>query len=185
MHIVASVAWLGAVVVFLALSIIGITSHAAEVVRSAYVSMNAIGLFVIIPMSLGSLATGVLESLSTPWGLFKHYWVVAKLLLTVIATGLLLIHQFEVVSVAATRVNGAANTLPSARRLGIQLIVEASLAVIALLTATALAVYKPKGSTELKSVNSATGLRILIGIIAAIAVVFVVMHATGLAGRHH
>ena len=149
-------------------------------------SMNSLGLFVIVPMSFGSLATGVIVSVSTPWGLYKHYWVIAKLLLTLLATGLLLLHQFEVVSAAAERVLGAApGAFPNAGRLGSQLIVEASLAVIALFTATALAVFKPKGSIEMRSANSRVGLRILIGVIVAIAAVFVGMHMTGLAGHPH
>lgn len=54
-HITFSVGWLGAVAGFLALSIAGLTSHDAEVVRGAYLSMNLIGLYIIVPMSFAAL----------------------------------------------------------------------------------------------------------------------------------
>jgi hypothetical protein len=47
---------------------------------------------VIVPLSLAALLTGVVQSLGTPWGLFRHRWIVAKLALTVVATVLLLVH---------------------------------------------------------------------------------------------
>ena len=39
-----------------------------------------------------SFSTGIVEGLGTPWGLLRNYWVVTKLVLTVIATLLLLLH---------------------------------------------------------------------------------------------
>lgn len=201
-HVTFSVAWLGAVAGFLALSIAGVTSRNPDAVRGAYVAMDLIGLFVIIPLSFAALATGLVEALGTHWGLFRHYWVIAKFLLTVLATGLLLLHQYTVVTVAARRVLGTtAGILPSAGRLGIQLVVDASLAILVLLTATTLAVYKPQGVTSFarrkqqarttlprQPAIGATregpslGLAIFLAVIAAIVVVFVVVHLTGVAG---
>lgn len=65
MHITTSVGWLGAVAAFLVLSIAGVTSHDAEVVRGAYLSMNLIGLYMIVPLSFAALLTGVVQSLAT------------------------------------------------------------------------------------------------------------------------
>ena len=62
-HIVSSVGWLGAVVVFLGLSIAGMTSQDPETVRAAYLAMESIGLFVLVPFSLASLLTGLVQSL--------------------------------------------------------------------------------------------------------------------------
>jgi len=107
-HVAFSVGWLGAVAAFLALSIAGLTSQDAEVVRGAYLSMNLISRFVVIPMSFGALATGLLQALGTPWGLFRYYWMVTKFGLAIFATFALLVHQFAVMAVAAKRVSGAA-----------------------------------------------------------------------------
>lgn len=102
-HVSFSVGWLGTVVAFLALAVVGLTSTAPDVVRSAYVATNVLGLFVIVPASIGALVTGIAKSLITPWGLVRHYWVAAKLSLTVAATALLFLHQFTVVAEAARR----------------------------------------------------------------------------------
>jgi ABC-type anion transport system duplicated permease subunit len=61
-----------AVAAFLVLSIAGLPSHDAEVVRGAYLSMDLISRFVIIPTCLAALATGILQTLGTPWGLFRY-----------------------------------------------------------------------------------------------------------------
>src|SRR5438128_1395775 len=114
-HVTFSVGWLGAVAAFLALSIVGLTSRDAEVVRGAYLSMDLISRFVIIPMCFAALATGLLQALGTPWGLFRYYWIVMKFGLAIFATFALLMHQFGVMAVAAKRVSGAtAETLFSA-----------------------------------------------------------------------
>jgi hypothetical protein len=72
-HITFSMGWLGAVAVFLALAITGLTSHDAPLVRAAYLAMGLSGWLVIVPSSFAALLTGVLQALGTPWGLFKHY----------------------------------------------------------------------------------------------------------------
>lgn len=72
-HVTFSIGWLGAVAAFLVLSIAGVTSRDPDVVRSAYLSMDLISRFAIIPMCFVALATGLIEALGTPWGLFRYY----------------------------------------------------------------------------------------------------------------
>jgi hypothetical protein len=148
-HIALSVGWLGAVGGFLVLSIAGLTSQDAEVVRGAYVSMNLIGLYVIVPMGLAALATGLIQALGTEWGLLRHYWVLVKFLLTILATILLLLHQFTAVAEAARRVSGTVpGLLPNPGKLGTQLVGDSVLALLVLLVITALSVFKPWGRTR-------------------------------------
>jgi predicted ferric reductase len=148
-HVTSSVGWLGAVASFLVLSIAGLTSQNTEIVRGAYLAMNLIGQFIIVPLSLAALLTGLVQSLGSHWGLFRHYWVVVKFTLTIGATLLLLLHQFTAVAGAARRVSGTATgTLPEPGGLGVQLVSDAGLAVLALLVITVLSVYKPWGRTR-------------------------------------
>ena len=148
-HIACSVGWLGAVAGFLVLNIAGLTSHNAEVVRGAYLSMNLLGLYIIVPLSLAALSTGLIQSLGTEWGLFRHYWVLTKLTLTIGATGLLMVHQFGAVEKAARRVLAVApGTLPELGGLGTELASKAGLAVLALLAITTLSIFKPWGLTR-------------------------------------
>ncbi len=92
-HVASSVGWLGAVVSFLALAIAGLTSGDAQMVRATCLTMEVTGWFVIVPLSLATLPTGLIMSLGTEWGLILHYWVVVKLLITIFATILLLVHM--------------------------------------------------------------------------------------------
>jgi hypothetical protein len=142
------VGWMGAVAAFLALSIAGRTSKSTDVVRGAYLAMDLIGAVVIVPMSLGALITGLIQGLGTRWGLFKYRWVTTKLVLTVLATLLLVLHQFTAVAPAAKRVFAVtvgALPDPGFGALGTQLVVDASLAIVLLLVTTTLSIYKPWG----------------------------------------
>src|SRR5260370_31629166 len=107
-HVTVSVGWIGAVAGFLVLSIAGLTSQDSEVIRGAYISMNLLGLFIIVPLSLAALATGLVQSLGTEWGLLRFYWVLVKLALTIGSTLLLLLHQFTAAAGAARAVSGGA-----------------------------------------------------------------------------
>jgi hypothetical protein len=195
-HVTFSVGWLGAVAAFLVLSIAGLTSHDAEVVRGAYLSMDLISRFVIIPMCFGALATGLLQALGTPWGLFRYYWIVMKFGLAIFATIALLIHQFAVMAEAAKRVSGAAaETLfsPDLGPLKTELVRAPSLAILLLLVVTTLGVYKPWGLTrygrrkqqERRKVQqqpeneTPLGVKIFFAAIGLLVLVFVVLHLTG------
>jgi hypothetical protein len=90
-HVTCSVGWLGAVAGFLALAVAGLSGQDAQMVRAAYLAMNVTAWFVIVPLAFAALLTGLVQSLGTRWGLFRHHWVLAKLLLTVIATIVLLL----------------------------------------------------------------------------------------------
>lgn len=146
-HITASLGWFGAVVAFLALAITGLAGSSPQTVRGAYVSMELVGWAVIVPLADASLLTGVMQSLSTAWGLFRHYWVIAKLLITVLATGLLLVHMQPVghLADAAARAALDGGELEGMR---IQLLADAAATVVALLIAAGLSVFKPRGITR-------------------------------------
>jgi hypothetical protein len=138
LHVVCSVGWFGAVAAFLALAVGGLAGGD----RAAYASMDSIARWVIVPFAFASLATGIVQSLVTPWGVFRHYWIVAKLAITVLATLLLLVHMQPIGRAAVAPPSGA-----EFRGLQIQLVVDAGAAMAALLAAAALAVYKPRGLT--------------------------------------
>ncbi len=147
MHITSSVGWLGAVTGFLALAIAGLMSPDNQVVRSAYLSMKLMACFVIIPFCFTSLLTGIIQCLGTPWGLFKHYWIVVKLLLTLVATVILLLHM-KSISYAGELAAKEELRGSNYRGLRIQLVADAGGALVVLLVNTILSVYKPWGKTK-------------------------------------
>jgi len=145
-HITFTVGWLGTVAGFLALAVAGLTSPDFQIVRASYIAMELTARFVIVPLSLAPLLlTGPILSLGTPWGLFRHYWILAKLLINILSTIILLVHMQPISYLSRV---AAAGTLSSADRgAQVQLVVAAAAGLLALLVATALAVYKPRGMT--------------------------------------
>ena len=145
-HVALSVGWLGAVAGFLVLALSGLTNPDPQVVRAVYVSMELLGWCLIVPLSLGSLLSGVIQGLGTPWGLLRHYWVLIKLLITPLATLILLVHMQPIREVAEV----ARQTLMSQsdlNQLRVQIVVDAAAGAFVLLVATTLSVYKPRGMT--------------------------------------
>ncbi|OOO01849.1 MAG: hypothetical protein USCGTAYLOR_01927 [Chromatiales bacterium USCg_Taylor] len=146
-HVTSSVGLLGAVAGFLALAVAGLTRQDGQMVRAAYLAMELTAWFVIVPLSFASLLTGLVQSLGTTWGLFRHYWVLVKLLLTILVTIVLLLQMEGISYIAGV---AAETTLSSAdlRGLRIQLVVHAAVGLLVLLVPAALSVYKPRGMTR-------------------------------------
>lgn len=145
-HIIASVGWLGAVIAFLVLAVAGLTRADTQVVRASYITMGLIGWFAIVPLCFASMVTGIVQSLGTNWGLFRHYWVVIKLAITALSTILLLVHMRPIsfISEAATK---TAVFSTDFGKLRVQLVADSGAALLALLVTTTLSVYKPQGLT--------------------------------------
>src|SRR5262245_40896432 len=145
-HITFAVGWLGAIAGFLALAIVGLKSQDVQTVRSSYLAMDLITRFVILPLSFAPLVTGPILSLGTPWGLFRHYWILAKLLITILSTIILLIHLQPISYLSEVSANGTLSS--AAYPVQLQMVIASTAALIALLMANILAVYKPKGMTR-------------------------------------
>ena len=142
-HVVASVGWLGAAVAYLALAVAALASSDGDLVRAAYLAFDATARFAIVPLAFASLVTGIVQALGTTWGLFRHYWVVVKLALTILATAVLLLHLPTVSHLAAV---AQENARPDRGGLGGEA-VHAGGGVAVLLAAAVLAVFKPRGLT--------------------------------------
>ena len=141
-HITFSVGWIGAVVAYLALSISALTSQDEQMVRAAFLSMKFIGWSVIVPFSFAALLSGLVQSLGTRWGLFRSWWVVAKLILTVFAVVVLLQHMRDVSRLALA----AKDTALPVSALRPELIHSAG-GLLVLFAAMILSIFKPWGLT--------------------------------------
>jgi hypothetical protein len=80
----------------------------AQTVRAACISMELIGWFVTVPLSMAALVTGIVQAVGTNWGLLRQWWVVAKLVLTVIAVAVLWRHMQQVSALALLAGQGTA-----------------------------------------------------------------------------
>jgi len=142
-HLASSLGWLGAAAAYIALGLTAATSIDAQSVRGAWIAMELTGWYVIVPLALAALLTGLAISLGTSWGLFRHYWVLISLALTILATLILLLHMPSVSS--TTRIARDANDAQLSQ-LGGDL-GHAVGGVLVLLVITVLNVYKPRGLT--------------------------------------
>lgn len=99
-HVVASLGWLGAVVVFLVLALAALRSDQAMVTAAGYVAMDLSVRFAIVPLAVVALLSGVVSSLASHWGLVRHWWVLIKLALVAVATVVLLLQLQPVAALA-------------------------------------------------------------------------------------
>jgi uncharacterized membrane protein len=143
-HVTSSVGWLGAAAAFLAVAIVGLTSRDARTVRGAYLVMEPAAWLVLVPLAFASLLTGLVMSLGTTWGLFRHYWVLFKLLITVFCTVMLLVYMetFRVMASLAADPDADLGLVRNGSP-----VIHAVLALLLLLVNAALSVYKPRGMT--------------------------------------
>lgn len=144
-HVACSVGWLGALAAFIALGVVAMTSRDPQSVRAAAIAMNLIVWLVITPLAIASPVTGIVQSLGTSWGLFRHYWILIKILITIPSTAILLVFHLRPIGYLADVAVNA--TLAQVAKLSTQPTIECTVALIALVVATALSTYKPTGRT--------------------------------------
>lgn len=144
-HITVSVGWLGAVVAFLALAVVGLTDQDAATVRGVYLVMEPTAWLVLLPLAVASLLTGIVQSVGSPWGLVRHYWVIMKLGINVVSTLVLLTYMDTFATMAAAAADPGAD-LDAVRNPSPA--IHAGAALVLLLGAALLSVYKPRGLTR-------------------------------------
>jgi hypothetical protein len=197
-HVATSVGWFGALAVFLAHAIVSSISRDEQIVRAMAVAMSITTWLVVLPLGLASLTTGLVQALGTAWGLFRHYWVVFKLLFSTVATIVLLLklEPISYLAEAATR-----TTFFSADFAGLRtsLVVHAVGGLMVLLTVTALAIFKPQGLTpygirkhrERGSVDGGSGFELVtrtprwVKVLGAVLATLMLMFAVMLHGGGH
>ena len=142
-HLTCSVGWIGAVVAYVVLGSAAAGSSDADTVRAAWIGMELIGWYTVVPLALTSWVTGLVMALGSPWGLFRYYWVLFAFVLTTLAMIVLLLHMPTVSSLAdvAREATGA-----RVYRLGGDLF-HSLLGLVVLLVIQVLNVYKPPGMT--------------------------------------
>jgi hypothetical protein len=143
-HLTCSVGWIGTVMAYLALGLTAVNSEDDNTIRAAWTAMERIGWWVIVPLALLSLVTGLVMALGTRWGLFRHWWVIFSLVLTGFAVAVLLLHMPTVSATAdqAQTVDGTA-LVALGGDLG-----HPSIGLVVLLGVQVLNLYKPRGQTR-------------------------------------
>ena len=143
-HVTFSVGWLGAAAAVLALAIAAL-GVSAELAHAHYRATEILWRAVVVPFAAAALVTGVVQGLVTKWGLARHWWVLAKLAITVVTVLVLLLHTRSLLpalaQAAADHRTGHSHGLPPA----LHLVIAAAGSLLLLLAATTLSVFKPWG----------------------------------------
>lgn len=142
-HVAASVGWLGAIAAYIALNVPVLVGDDEQLVRAAHLMMAPVAWYAVVPLAATSLLTGIVQSLGTPWGLFRHYWVLISLLMTLFATVILLLHLGAVDALAARAADPT--TDPDSLRGDLFHSVGG---LLVLLVPLVLNLYKPRGLTR-------------------------------------
>ena len=143
-HVVAAVGWIGAVAAYLVLALAALTSDSVETVRAAFIAMKLL-YFALVPLAAVALLTGLAQALGTNWDLLRHYWVLAKFVLTVIAFTVMVLNLDKVSAHADHVAHSPAVELPGAAAHDLQ---HALGGLVILLVAAILGLYKPGGLTR-------------------------------------
>jgi hypothetical protein len=111
LHLSSSVGWFGAVAAYTALDLTVATSSDPAEIRGAWIAMGMITSAVIVPFAVMSVLTGIVVSVGTKWGLFRHWWVVISLVLTASALVVLLVETRIIAEAAGVAADPTASTV--------------------------------------------------------------------------
>lgn len=142
LHVCASAGWLGMTLCLLALGLTAALTDSGAVAEAAYRSMKVFGDWLLGPLALATLVSGVLLSLGTRWGLARHWWVWIKFWLTLAAAS---------ASILAFRVridSTVADVLAGRPVLPYELVVPPVVSLGAYTFMTVVSVLKPWGMTR-------------------------------------
>jgi hypothetical protein len=145
-HLTLSVGWIGAVGAYIALDIATVVSENIQTLRTSYLGMDLISQYVIVPLAFASLLTGLIVSLGTKWGLFRHYWVLISFVLTIIATLVLFVERGTIGSLEAMATDPA--TSGDVLRAMPSTLPHSGGGTVVLLVVLVLNIYKPQGLTR-------------------------------------
>ena len=140
LHVLTAVGAIGAVAAFLALAIAG-----AQGQGGAYTAMRLVAWWVVIPLVYAALLIGLVSSLGTPWGVFRHWWVIAKLGLTLLAVVVLQLQTRTIDALAAAETGGSLGGMHEAQA---AMLLHSGGGLAVLVVAALLSVLKPRGITR-------------------------------------
>lgn len=148
LHLLAAMSWIGVDLAMGALSYIGLTTDDPERMATAY---TAIGMFAVpLLLVLGALTvtTGVTLAVGMHYGLTRQWWVLAKLVISLVLATLVLVALRPVLDEAAQQSAVVDPTLADRlRQVRFDLIFPPIVSTAALVFAAWLGVYKPWGRT--------------------------------------
>jgi uncharacterized membrane protein len=146
LHIVTAVSWMGVDIALFILLMTARTTDDPALVVSGFQAIRMIVPAAVPPLSLGILVTGILLGLGTRWGLLRHWWVLVKLLLSLVMTFLVFFSLVPAVNSMAVGLPGDMSADAMRASLGAlptMLLFPPVVSFLMLGTAAILSVFKP------------------------------------------
>lgn len=150
-HLLFSAIMLGMSFVFLVLSIVAGTTNDEGVFKACYSIMHLLSKTTIRFSTIGTLVTGILLSVLTPWGLFKHYWIIVKEAVTflTILIGPVGMYMWTLKAVTLTSSEGMNALLDQGFTIdSMQLWIGIILQIVSLVGLFIISVFKPWGTRK-------------------------------------
>ncbi len=144
-HVLTSVGWLGAAMCLFVLTWTSRLNHDVSARASIYDVMLLLTDWVVVPLALLALATGIACALGTPWRLLQHWWVVVKLAVTFALATLSVLRLRPKVSDARHAAHVGQLAREHAATASLTLAATTSLSLYAAMTIVS--IYKPWGRT--------------------------------------
>ncbi|MFC9059406.1 DUF2269 family protein [Streptomyces sp. NPDC057074] len=142
-HVVASAGWLGITLGLLALGLTAASTASPATVEAGVRGMKLFADWLLLPLAVLTLVSGVVLALGTAWGLARHRWVVTKFWLTLATTTATVFALRPGVNAAFTAV-AAGEPLPDAG----DVLFGPVVSLAAYLFMTVVSVLKPWGPTR-------------------------------------
>jgi hypothetical protein len=141
-HLVGGVGAIGASLALVALGVAGLSGGADPL--AVYPAMHRVEAWVIRPLAVVSLGTGVVLAVSSHWGLVTYWWVTVKLAIAAVVTLAVFLLLEPALGASAVIASGlSTEPLTDAQRA--RFAVLPAVATVLFAVNVALGVYKPRG----------------------------------------
>ncbi|MGW4201041.1 DUF2269 domain-containing protein [Streptomyces sp. NPDC004726] len=142
-HVSSAAGWLGLTLGLLALATAAITTESDAMTEAATRSMKVFTDWLVLPLALMTLFSGLLLALGTSWGLARHRWVLTKFCITLVTVTASIFALRPGVDHAAEAVSSG-SSLPNPS----DLVMGPIVSFTAYLFMTAISLLKPWGLTR-------------------------------------
>jgi uncharacterized membrane protein len=151
-HIAFSGILLGCTVAFVILDIAALTTDDPKLLEACYRIMHLLSHTSLRASAIGTIVSGVLLSVLTPWGLLRYRWIVAKEILTLLTVvpGLFGIYLWSLHGLRRVADDGMdALSSPQYQANSLMLSVGLLLQLLSIVAMYLLSVYKPWGKNSM------------------------------------
>lgn len=149
-HVLSSAAWLGMAVMFVALSLLALRAANVRDAQTIYESMAFFDQTMLPWANVAATTSGFALGVTTKWGIVRHWWVVIKVLISFAILGIAFGFLHDALERSAAEaahlatVGGAVSDVDSS---GQVVLWGFTLALVSLIGAMLLSLYKPRGMT--------------------------------------